>query len=213
MDDYDEKDDSASLGQVERANIDVFEFGTALCEQEHHLAIVVLGDSDESLMVVSVEEDVHQQLCFLFKRTDCWPLSELAPYEAEAVLDQVDPEETWSIEEQEWYDPTNKRMALFEVWYRRWESVVVLKSPDGRVVEYDITNPAHDVAIATGAGHHSVMNIPGTDEWYIIYHRRPLSEKDGNALVTCMDRMYFDEQGFIKPVIITRKGVEKRTIR
>ncbi len=70
-----------------------------------------------------------------------------------------------------------------------------------------------DPAIATGAGHHSVMNIPGTDEWYIIYHRRPLSEKDGNARVTCMDRMYFDEQGFIKPVIITRKGVEKRTIR
>ena len=57
------------------------------------------------------------------------------------------------------------------------------------------------------------MNIPGSDEWYIIYHRRPLSEKDGNARVTCMDRMYFDEQGFIKPVIITRKGVEKRTIR
>ena len=70
-----------------------------------------------------------------------------------------------------------------------------------------------DPAIATGAGHHSVMNIPGTDEWYIIYHRRPLTEKDGNARVTCMDRMYFDEQGFIKPVIITRKGVEKRTIR
>ncbi|MFN8305326.1 MAG: glycoside hydrolase family 43 protein [Ferruginibacter sp.] len=70
-----------------------------------------------------------------------------------------------------------------------------------------------DPAIATGAGHHSVMNIPGTDEWYIIYHRRPLSEKDGNARVTCMDRMYFDEQGFIKPVIITHEGVPKRIIR
>ncbi|HTM93587.1 MAG TPA: glycoside hydrolase family 43 protein, partial [Flavisolibacter sp.] len=30
-----------------------------------------------------------------------------------------------------------------------------------------------DEAIATGAGHHSVINIPGTDEWYIVYHRRP----------------------------------------
>ena len=66
------------------------------------------------------------------------------------LMDSWNTERGWSIEEQEWYDPTNKRMALFEVWYRRWESVVVLKSPDGRVVEYDITNPAHDVAIATG---------------------------------------------------------------
>ena len=31
-----------------------------------------------------------------------------------------------------------------------------------------------DPAIATGAGHHSVINIPGTDQWYIVYHRRPL---------------------------------------
>ncbi len=30
-----------------------------------------------------------------------------------------------------------------------------------------------DAEIATGAGHHSVMNIPGTNEYYIVYHRRP----------------------------------------
>jgi hypothetical protein len=60
-------------------------------------------------------------------------------------------ERGWSIEEQEWLDATRNRMALFEVWYRRWENVPVLKSKDGRVVEYDITNPAHDVAIASGA--------------------------------------------------------------
>ena len=59
-------------------------------------------------------------------------------------------ERGWSIEEQEWHDVTNKRFALFEVWYRRWESVPVMKSPDGRVVEYDIKNPAHDAAIASG---------------------------------------------------------------
>ena len=28
-----------------------------------------------------------------------------------------------------------------------------------------------DTTIATGAGHHSVINIPNTDDWYIIYHR------------------------------------------
>ena len=66
------------------------------------------------------------------------------------LMDSWETERGWSIEEQEWYDVTNKRLALFELWYRRWESAVVLKSADGRVVEYDIKNPAHDAAIASG---------------------------------------------------------------
>lgn len=70
-----------------------------------------------------------------------------------------------------------------------------------------------DTAIATGAGHHSVINIPATDNWYIIYHRRPLSETDGSSRVTCIDKMFFDDAGFIKPVIITNEGVEKFRIK
>ena len=66
-----------------------------------------------------------------------------------------------------------------------------------------------DPAIATGAGHHSVIRHPGTDQYYIIYHRRPLSEKDGNSRETCIDLMNFDEKGFILPVKITREGVKK----
>lgn len=62
-------------------------------------------------------------------------------------------------------------------------------------------------AIATGAGHHSVIHKEGKDAWYIVYHRRPLGETDGNSRVTCIDRMYFDEEGLIKPVIITKEGV------
>ncbi len=67
-----------------------------------------------------------------------------------------------------------------------------------------------DPAIATGAGHHSVINIPGTDDWYIIYHRHPLNDTNGNHRETCIDRMYFDKNGFILPVKITNEGVEKR---
>ncbi|MET0636680.1 MAG: glycoside hydrolase family 43 protein [Chitinophagaceae bacterium] len=67
-----------------------------------------------------------------------------------------------------------------------------------------------DPAIATGAGHHSVIQVPGTDEWYIVYHRRPLGETDGNHRVTCIDRMYFDENGLIKEVKITKEGVGAR---
>lgn len=68
-------------------------------------------------------------------------------------------------------------------------------------------------AIATGAGHHSVIKIPAKDEWYIVYHRRPLTETDGNSRETCIDHMYFDEKGLIKKVIITKEGVEKRLLK
>ena len=67
--------------------------------------------------------------------------------------------------------------------------------------------------IATGAGHHSIIKIPKQDKWYIVYHRRPLTETDGNSRETCIDNMYFDEKGFIKPVIITKEGVEKNVIK
>ncbi|WP_375373961.1 glycoside hydrolase family 43 protein [Hymenobacter cellulosivorans] len=67
-----------------------------------------------------------------------------------------------------------------------------------------------DPQVATGAGHHSVIQVPGTEEWYIVYHRRPLGETDMNHRVTCIDRLYFDAQGRIQPVKITKEGVAKR---
>lgn len=63
-----------------------------------------------------------------------------------------------------------------------------------------------DPNVATGAGHHSVIHTPD-DQWYMVYHRRPLNETDGNARVTCIDRMEFDDEGRIKPVVITDEGV------
>jgi beta-xylosidase len=66
-----------------------------------------------------------------------------------------------------------------------------------------------DPKVATGAGHHSVIKLPGKDVYYIVYHRRPLGETDGNHRVVCIDRMEFDEQGQIKPVTITVDGVER----
>ena len=41
--------------------------------------------------------------------------------------------------------------------------------------------------LATGAGHHSVLCLPGTDEWYICYHRRPIPSLSGHHRVTCID--------------------------
>ena len=62
-------------------------------------------------------------------------------------------------------------------------------------------------AVATGAGHHSVLHAPGSDKWYIVYHRRPLGDTDRNHRVVCIDEMRFDEKGFILPVTITLEGV------
>jgi beta-xylosidase len=70
-----------------------------------------------------------------------------------------------------------------------------------------------DPAVATGAGHHSVLHVPKTDSWYIVYHRRPLSETHADHRVTCIDKMYFDEKGFIKPIKITTEGVAAQTIK
>ncbi|MBP1612805.1 MAG: glycoside hydrolase family 43 [Bacteroidetes bacterium] len=60
-----------------------------------------------------------------------------------------------------------------------------------------------------GTGHNSVLEIPGKDKWYIVYHRfnRPNGIKMGDAAgfhrEVCMDRLDFDEDGHIKPVIPT----------
>lgn len=69
-----------------------------------------------------------------------------------------------------------------------------------------------DPAIATGAGHHSVMKVPGKEQWYIVYHRRPLTETDGNSRETCIENLYFNEDGTIKPVVITREGVNRHPL-
>ena len=64
-----------------------------------------------------------------------------------------------------------------------------------------------DPAVATGAGHHSVLHAPGSDNWYIVYHRRPLGETDRNHRVVCIDELRFDASGAILPVVITKDGV------
>ena len=70
-----------------------------------------------------------------------------------------------------------------------------------------------DPAVATGAGHHSLIHLPEQDRWFAVYHRRPLSETDANSRETCIDEMRFDEQGLIQPVKITTEGVKALQIR
>lgn len=60
-----------------------------------------------------------------------------------------------------------------------------------------------------GPGHNSVLQIPGKDEWYIVYHRfsRPdgitMGEAAGYHREVCIDKMDFNEDGSIRPVVPT----------
>lgn len=62
-----------------------------------------------------------------------------------------------------------------------------------------------DSAVAKGSGHNGVIHVPGTDIYYIVYHRRPLSEDAGEHRVLCYDRMYFNDDGSIESITMLVK--------
>ena len=60
-----------------------------------------------------------------------------------------------------------------------------------------------------GTAHNSVLQIPGKDEWYIVYHRinkNFVHHEPGIHREVCIDRMTFDKQGRIIPVTPTLDG-------
>jgi beta-xylosidase len=69
-----------------------------------------------------------------------------------------------------------------------------------------------DPNIANGPGHHSVVQIPGTDDWYIVYHRHPLGTTGANERLLAIDPMYFDASGDIEPVKMTKEGAGPRPL-
>jgi len=65
-----------------------------------------------------------------------------------------------------------------------------------------------------GTGHNAVLNIPGTDQWYLIYHRFRVPDgiKMGPAAgynrEVCIDHLYFNQDGTIAEVFPTLKGIQ-----
>lgn len=74
----------------------------------------------------------------------------------------------WTLAEDRYFNPTNKNVAITELWYRRWVRVTVIVSPSGRAAEYDEHNPAHTMAVASGVGKVSVAVIAKTRRAYYI---------------------------------------------
>ncbi|MCI8360524.1 MAG: family 43 glycosylhydrolase [Clostridiales bacterium] len=61
-----------------------------------------------------------------------------------------------------------------------------------------------------GPGHNSVLHLPGTDEYFIVYHQH-----DGDAVrrrFANIDRLRFGPDGTLYTVRMTRTGVEARSI-
>jgi beta-xylosidase len=62
-------------------------------------------------------------------------------------------------------------------------------------------------------GHNSIVNVPGTDDWYIAYHRFAIPGGDGTHRETTIDRVNFDPAtGLMRKVIPTLESVGAQTI-
>jgi beta-xylosidase len=53
---------------------------------------------------------------------------------------------------------------------------------------------------AVATAHHSVVNVPGTDRWYVAYHRHAIPDGSGYKRETMLARMEFTADGNIKPM-------------
>jgi arabinoxylan arabinofuranohydrolase len=63
-------------------------------------------------------------------------------------------------------------------------------------------------------GHNSIIQIPGKDEWYMVYHRFnypkgiTMGDAAGFNREVCIDKMEFDKEGNILPVKPTHEGIQ-----
>ncbi|GAB3731742.1 family 43 glycosylhydrolase [Spirosoma lituiforme] len=89
-----------------------------------------------------------------------------------------------------------------------------------------ITVPANNIVLEQdksrgiyGAGHNSVLQLPGRDEWYIVYHRFNypnginMGESAGYHRETCIDKLNFNADGSIKKVQPTLEGIRPVSVK
>lgn len=89
------------------------------------------------------------------------------------------------------------------------------KSPTGPITirENNIVIQADKQQGIFGTGHHSVVQVPGKDQWYIVYHRFPypngqdMGPSAGYHREVCIDALQFDKSGNIIETKPTLTGV------
>jgi hypothetical protein len=63
-----------------------------------------------------------------------------------------------------------------------------------------------------GTGHSSIVQVPCSDEWYIVYHRFAIPGGGGTNREVVVDRVYFDGEGVMERVVPTLEGVGERKL-
>lgn len=84
-----------------------------------------------------------------------------------------------------------------------------------------LTIPANNIVIQKdveqeifGTGHNSAIQIPGKDEWYLVYHRftypkgKEMGRSAGYHREVCIDKLEFNNDGSIIEVKPTLKGID-----
>ncbi len=119
------------------------------------------------------------------------------------------------------------------VFYRKGTYYFLWSEDDTRSenykVRYGIANsplgpiqiPENNLVIAKdkeagilGTGHNSIIQVPGKDEWYIVYHRfnypkgLTMGEAAGYNREVCIDKLEFNTDGNIKQAIPTHQGIK-----
>jgi hypothetical protein len=71
-------------------------------------------------------------------------------------------------------------------------------------------------ATRKGPGHHSFVRLPRTGEWRIFYHRWENQRGDGpyrGSRQVCCDAVEYDQNGLIRPIVMTGQAVPQTTGR
>jgi beta-xylosidase len=104
------------------------------------------------------------------------------------------------------YSVDDTRSENYRVGYATSTSVVGPWTYRGVILQKDVSQGI------LGTGHSSIVNVPGTDDWYICYHRFAIPDGNGTMREVTIDRVYFDDQGSIKPVAPTLTSVPPQPI-
>ncbi|MBE7171657.1 MAG: family 43 glycosylhydrolase [Williamsia sp.] len=92
-------------------------------------------------------------------------------------------------------------------------------SPLGKITvpENNLVIVKDSTAGIWGTGHNSTIQVPGKDEWYLVYHRFNyprginMAREAGYNREVCIDRLEFNADGTLKTVVPTHEGI--RSIR
>ena len=123
-----------------------------------------------------------------------------------------------SFDDSQWVDVTppgyNEGAFVFkrkDLYYLSWSefdtrdprysvAYATSKSPLGPYTKAPFNPILKQKGIVKGAGHHSILQISGRDEWVISYHRFRIPGGNGYNRETCLSPLRFDSAGAILPV-------------